>query len=516
MGDGENKNSEGQEKTKKSLTFLAEVENLTNIKNGFEYEKKRARISDEYGVRKSIIDQSVKEIRRELADITSEESVVIEAEPWNEPVNGRVLLDTMSSEIKRYVVLPEGASDAIAVWALMTYCHEAFRVLPILGIVSPEKRCGKTTLLEALLGFCNKALPASNISSAAVYRAIEKFGPSLLVDEADTFLKSNEELRGVLNSGHTRSMSYTLRCEGDNNEPKKFSTWGPKAIACIGNLPGTLEDRSILICLKRKAPGESCQKLDVDFQQKNDELRQRCRRWCDDHLEALKITKVIVDAHGNDRAADNWTPLHIIGEVAGHGWRERIEKSMRLLLNLSDADQANIGTMLLSDIRDVFLSEKMFSAELVDKLNSFEERPWAEWSRGKGLSANWLARLLRPYGIESKQLRKGGETKKGYKLSIFQDAFFRYLPPRTPVSSETQKQSNGINKIGIEPNETQESDVSFQKQHDQLDLFECFGVSLQKRGNGGECIKKNEKEMSQEKLARLRLTKEEYEELVSN
>jgi hypothetical protein len=64
-----------------------------------------------------------------------------------------------------------------------------------------------------------------------------------LIDEADTFLKENDELRGILNTGHRRGGQVT-RTIGDDHEPRQFSTWAPVAIAMIGRLPDTLEDRA--------------------------------------------------------------------------------------------------------------------------------------------------------------------------------------------------------------------------------------------------------------------------------
>jgi hypothetical protein len=45
------------------------------------------------------------------------------------------------------------------------------------------------------------------------------------------FVKDNDELRGVLNSGHTRATAFVISVQGEEHEPVKFSTWGPKAIA---------------------------------------------------------------------------------------------------------------------------------------------------------------------------------------------------------------------------------------------------------------------------------------------
>jgi putative DNA primase/helicase len=41
-----------------------------------------------------------------------------------------------------------------------------------------------------------------------VFRVTDYFMPTLLLDEADTFLTDSEGLRGILNSGHMRSQAY--------------------------------------------------------------------------------------------------------------------------------------------------------------------------------------------------------------------------------------------------------------------------------------------------------------------
>ena len=67
------------------------------------------------------------------------------------------------------------------------------------------------------------------------------------------------------------------------------------------------------------------------------------------------------------------------------------------------------------------------SANLVDALNANKDMPWHEFNRGRPLSAAQLAQLLRPFGIQSRTIRFGSDTAKGYYLSDFEDAFARYL-----------------------------------------------------------------------------------------
>src|SRR5262249_3889951 len=148
-------------------------------------------------------------------------------------------------------------------WVVHSYLinSPALDISPILCAVSPTKRCGKSTLLTVLAAIALKALPASSISAAALYRSVEKFRPTLIVDEADTFLPKNDELRGVVNGSHCRAMSYVGRVGGDELQPELFSSWCAKALAMIGEPPSTIADRSIIIRLKRRIRSEKVSRL---------------------------------------------------------------------------------------------------------------------------------------------------------------------------------------------------------------------------------------------------------------
>ena len=125
-----------------------------------------------------------------------------EPEPWPEPVNGAELLGRSAASIRRHVVMSDHAADTAALWGLHTYLLDCFGISPRLAITSPEKGCGKTTLLDVLSRLVTRPLPTANATAAAIFRIVEMQQPTLLIDEADTFLSENGELRGILNSGH--------------------------------------------------------------------------------------------------------------------------------------------------------------------------------------------------------------------------------------------------------------------------------------------------------------------------
>jgi putative DNA primase/helicase len=122
----------------------------------------------------------------------------------------------------------------------MTWFMDVVEIAPLAVITAPEKRCGKSQLLFLLGRLAKRPLTASNVSPAALFRAVDAWRPTLLVDEADAFVRENDELRGIINAGHTRDSAYVVRVVGDDFKPTKFSVWGAKALAGIGHLADTL------------------------------------------------------------------------------------------------------------------------------------------------------------------------------------------------------------------------------------------------------------------------------------
>ena len=179
-------------------------------------------------------------------------------DPWSDPVDGAALLDEIAGFMRRYVALPAEIADTVTLWIAMTWIHDKLEISPFLNVTSATKRCGKSLLLEVLGEFVYQPLPAGGrVTAAALFRAIESYAPTLLLDEADTFFSEDAELRGVVNGSQRRKAAYLLRCVGDDHEPRQFVTWCPKAIAGIGGLPDTVLDRSIVVRLERRSPNVS-------------------------------------------------------------------------------------------------------------------------------------------------------------------------------------------------------------------------------------------------------------------
>lgn len=473
-------NSEGQESSPQTgsvnapdkETIPRSVSRLAAL-NPLEYERVRKMEAERMGIgRVTELDKVVKAARKEIEK--SSDEMFLEEEPWHEVVDGLELVAILEEMFKRFSVLPKGSAVTAVLWTILTYAFNSWQTLPILTIVSPEKRCGKTTFLTTLSKLCYRPLPVSNISPAALYRAIEAFKPALLIDEGDSFLKDNEELRGVVNSGHTKGAAFVIRCEGDDHKPKRFSTWCPKALAMIGTPPDTIQDRSIMLHLRRKLADEQTEAHAEESDEEFASARAKILRWVADNDTHLRLAKPERLITRNDRRADNWMPILAIARVLGC---ESTARQVALLAAGDEQEELPARIQLLCDIREVFdvaRSERISSADLVKQLVAMEDRPWCEWKRGYPLTPNSMSRILKAFDIQPKQLRVGYENVKGYSLEMFKDAFTRYTPP---ITTETTKQSNVYGKLSTLQNETGDAYVSVVNCSKHSESYNCFDVS---------------------------------------
>jgi hypothetical protein len=371
--------------------------------------------------------------------------------PASEPVELGALLDEISATIRAHVILSDHAATALALWVVHTYVFDCRDAVAYVSIESPEKRCGKTTLLSVLAGLACRALVASNISVSALFRVIDESGPTLLIDEADTFLGRNSAMRGILNCGNTWRTAYVLRLAPRHKRgPKakaepapeggpaadgtaesglmRYSCWCPKVIAMIGRVPDTIADRSVLVRLERKLVTEKCAPL-TEFKPKS--ITSKCVRFANDNNGRITQAARETAPGLNDRAADTFEPLFVLARMAAAGWFEKAAAAAVFLTSSQNTDLQGAG--LLLDILIIFVdcnAEKMFSRNVVSCLRGEGEWIASPHFTGKPLNELLLAQALRPYGVRPTTIRMGEEVNKGYRIDDFKESLRRYVPQK--------------------------------------------------------------------------------------
>jgi hypothetical protein len=406
-------------------------------KSGLDYERGRKAAAEELGVRAAAIDSEVRARREDQQVAPLYGHWVVEPSP--EVADGDALLRDIIRRIKRHVIISDDGALVAALWIMLSWVHDEVAVhSPILNINSAEPESGKSTLMGLVAFLMPKCIASVEASEAAIYRAIKRWQPSFAFDEFDSILVDDDKagLRSVINSGHTRGQGV-LRCIGDDKVPELFPTFAPKAVGMVGRkLPPATLSRCIFVELRRRKKEENVEK----FEHKDDaglaDLRSRLRRWSLDNADTLRDAKPSMPVELQNRREDNRRLQSAIADlcdgVEGFG-----EKARAAAIRIEGrADSRTIGVRLLADIKKLFdadpLATCMSSATMVAQLAADAEASWAEFSRGKPLTQNRLAKMLGgpgTYGIVSRNVTPPGEKQaKGYLRADFEDAWAIYVP----------------------------------------------------------------------------------------
>jgi hypothetical protein len=264
----------------------------------------------------------------------------------------------------------------------------------------------------------------------------------------------NEELRGLINAGFQRGQDV-LRTVGPQHVPTSFPTFAMAALAGIGRLPDTIEDRAVVIVMKRRAPNEYAQ----PYRLRSDRpalcfIGDQLAGWAEGAAAGLELARP--DLPVEDRAADTWEPLVAVADAAGGHWPTTARAACKkLTAEASEADdEASLNVRLLLDIAEIFSGSGtsfLKSTLLVDMLHEVEDAPWSDFD----LTTNKLSRRLREYGVRPG--RNAAGTERGYKREDFADAFHRYVPD---TRQEVSEPSERLEPEGRSTDSPQPSDSS--------------------------------------------------------
>jgi len=366
-------------------------------------------------------------------------------------VNLAGVLDSICEFMQRYVVFTSPPQPiVIALWIAHTWILDSWDCTPYLHISSPEKRSGKTRLLDLLELLVKAVWRAISPSESVLYRKIENDQPTLLLDEVDTIFSGNkderkEPLRALLNSGFERKAKVP-RCvgQGSNYRVQEFAVFCAKAFAGIGKLPDTISDRSIRIRLNRRSSEEKIERFRKrDAENAARMICQRLARWAQQpgQGETLRGARPEIPTELDDRQGDICEPLLAIADAAGGDWPQRCREYLVTLCSTQTDEDDSPGVKLLSAIRDVFRTadfDRLSTQHLLEHLIAQEsDAPWADWwerslkdGNTRGPAAK-LARLLKPFGIRARGIRlPDGSTPRGYLRHDFEEAWKRYCPPK--------------------------------------------------------------------------------------
>ncbi len=177
-----------------------------------------------------------------------------------------------------------------------------------------------------------------------MFRAVDAFAVSIFVDEGDNvFRTASPELLAVINSGADRMTAKVMRTEavGDGKfEAREFNCFAAVALTSIQQVPDTLQDRCIVLPLRRATKDERPERLTLRTRGELIDIGRKFDRWAAD-LEKLPEPDLPADLF--NRIEDRWFVLFQIAQLAGGDWPERCQKAALADLKREEAADAEGG-----------------------------------------------------------------------------------------------------------------------------------------------------------------------------
>ena len=315
----------------------------------------------------------------------------------------------------KYLDLPGetagGTVAMLACWSMLTYFFGAFDAVPYLAVGGPAGS-GKSRVFELLGQVVLRPFITSNVSNPALFRSLHAFGGVALLDEAERLRENRspevQELLSSLYAGYKRGGCAT-RCEaaGDGQFVLKyFNVYGPKAVACINELPPTLATRCLAVQMFRSPPGSPKPKLRVEqdaerWQMLRDALHILAMEHGSEWLAMPARQDVVPEMSGRDH--ELWQPLLSIAawleDRGAHGLLDLLRKHALLLIESSReaATPPDDEAILRALARAVGSGIAPTANELLAVVQDAEPSLFHKWTP-KGVSNH-----LKRYGILSKK-----------------------------------------------------------------------------------------------------------------
>jgi putative DNA primase/helicase len=358
---------------------------------------------------------------------------------WPEPVDVATVLEECITKVSRYVAMQPHQLTTVPLWVMHAWCydHNVPVHSPMLAFTSAEPDSGKSYGAVAVGRMCPRMSLNIEITGPTLFRLVDAFKPTLVLDEADDLFVRKSDLKHIVNQSWTRGSKIPRQAKVNGIWQTVFyDPFGAKVLSLLGaNLPRPTRTRCIEL---RMLPKRRDEKLEPFHQLDDAEfaiLRQKFARLAADHAKALKTADPVIPPDLNNRAAANWKLLLAIAEVAGGAWPKRAREAAERLSR--SGHQPSDGVKLLAATRVIIVAlaktgVKLITSEaLTAELNKDPTGIWCEYNHGGPITQRQVAYLLAPYGIEPGTVhptQRSWDSQKGYKFAQFEDPFARYLP----------------------------------------------------------------------------------------
>jgi len=191
------------------------------------------------------------------------------------------LKEEIKNYIHEYVDIPPEFEELSSYYILLTWVYDKLKTIPYLRPIG-DTSTGKSRFLKVVGGLCyHKTSISGAVTPAPIYRMIEQWKPTLIIDEGDV-RSSNEknEFITILNCGFEKN-NPVVRCNKDDPDKlESHEVFCPKLIATRYRFEDSaLESRCITIEMRPTGREDIPILLPKKFYEKRKELQKKLLKF---------------------------------------------------------------------------------------------------------------------------------------------------------------------------------------------------------------------------------------------
>jgi putative DNA primase/helicase len=393
-------------------------------------------------------------LREEFAELRIEEEERIkrgEVEPWDEPVNTRELLNAVTAQFEKYIIVHDRViAPIVPLWTAFEWVHDDIATFsPILIFQGGDTEMAKSAASEVVSHMSPRAFIIVEPTGPAFYRFVDRVHPALFLDDADKLLPRRPDLAHIVNSSWKRG-TYIPRTDA-HGVVHLFDAFGPRClngIDLLAHLAPATRTRCITIDMLPLLEEEKDRIISMRYAADDENfviLRRKLLRWATDNMAALKSAKPRMPDGFFGRLEENYHLLFAIADLAGGDWPKRAR--VAAIKASREHNRPSLGKRLLAIMFDLSIRHgTLQTSKWLEQVVPTEDDEFANY-RGRPINMYQIAALLKPYcNIQPKPIHPRGRktSDRGYDTTWpeFTLAFKHYLGKSLPLGRSVVSRQN--------------------------------------------------------------------------
>jgi len=310
--------------------------------------------------------------------------------------------------IKSYLEMPLDSDYLVlAMWVFHTYLIEKFNTTPILYFYG-VKETGKSRAGEVLSELAFRAQRLTSLTEATLFRSVELFKPTLIIDEIKLLGKGgNQGLADLIKTTYKRGLKVSrinLNKSGED-QIEYYDTFTPLVMCTTESIPDIIESRCILFTMQKNS-NPQIEKM-IDKKWAND-LRERLTIFRANYInKELPEAQYIARGRLNEIMFPLYQSLLLVGPERKN---EFIDIVRRIQKSKENEDGMSLEAEIVKAIDDEYreTQNKQFLTQVISKrLNEIR-------SENEEISDRAVSNRIKRLGFDKIRIKNG---RMGFRIN---------------------------------------------------------------------------------------------------